>query len=69
MLAEKQLHGAEQRASIGRYAAEHNNAAAVKKLESNFEQGSSESTVRLFKKKYLEELWKAKDNVPVRFYW
>ena len=43
---------AEQRASIGRYAAEHSNAATVKKFKSNFEQGLGESTVRLFKKRY-----------------
>ena len=41
---------AEQRVSIGRYAAEHSNAATVKKFKSNFEQGVGESTVRLFKK-------------------
>ena len=54
---------AEQRASIGRYAAEHSNAAAVKKFKPDFEQGIGESTVRLFKKKYLEELRKTKENV------
>ena len=56
---------AEQRASIGRYAAEHSNAATVKKFKSNFEQGVGESTVRLFKKRYLEELKRAKNSVPV----
>ena len=47
---------AEQRASIGRYAAEHSNSAAVKKFKSDFEKGLGESTVRLFKKRYIEEL-------------
>ena len=44
---------AEQRASIGRYAAEHNNSFAVKKFKSHFEQGLGESTVQLFKKKHV----------------
>lgn len=52
----------EQRAAIGRYAAEHSNAAAVKKFKGDFEHGLGESTVRLFKKKYLEELKRAKEN-------
>ena len=56
---------AEQRASIGHNTAEHSNAAAVKKFKSNFEQGLGESTVQLFKKKYLKELQKAKESVPV----
>ena len=45
---------AEQRASIGRYTAEHSNAAATKKFKSDFEQGLGESTctIRLFKKNY-----------------
>ena len=55
----------EQRASIGRYAAEHSNSAAVKKFKSDFEQGLGESTVRLFKKRYLEELKKVKETLPV----
>ena len=54
---------AEQRASIGPYAAEHSNAATVKKFKSNLDLG--ESTVRLFKKRYLEELKRAKNSVPV----
>ena len=54
---------AKQRASIGRYAAEHSNAANVKKFKSNLDLG--ESTVRLFKKRYLEELKRAKNSVPV----
>ena len=32
---------------------------------SNLEQGLGESTVRLFKKRYLEELKRAKNSVPV----
>ena len=52
---------AEQRATIGKYAFEHGNAAAVKKLKANIEGGQlGESTVRLFKKRYFEELKKAK---------
>ena len=56
---------AEQKASIGRYAAEHSNAATVQKFKSNFEQDVGKSTVRLFKKRYLEELKRAKNSVPV----
>ena len=41
------------RADIGRYAAENGNLAAVKKLKADFNVG--ESTVRVFKKKYLLE--------------
>ena len=52
---------AEQRATIGKYASEHGNAAAVKKFKANIEGGQlGESTVRLFKKRYFEELKKAK---------
>ena len=48
---------AEQRATIGKYASEHGNAAAVKKFKANIEGGQlGESTVRLFKKRYFEEL-------------
>ena len=51
---------AEQRATIGKYASEHGNAAAVK-FKANIEGGQlGESTVRLFKKRYFEELKKAK---------
>ena len=32
---------------------------------SDFEQGLGESTVRLFKKRYIEELNKAKETLPV----
>ena len=47
----------EQRAAIGKYASEHGNAAAVKKFKANIEGGQlGESTVRLFKKRYFEEL-------------
>ena len=45
---------AEDRAAIGRYASENGNAAAVKKFRATHNVG--ESTVRSFKKKYLEEL-------------
>ena len=52
---------AEQRATIGKYASEHGNAAAVKKFKANIEGGQlGEITVRLFKKRYFEELKKAK---------
>ena len=54
-----------QRAAIGRYAAEHSNTAAVKKFKGDFEGGLGESTVRLFKKRYLIELDRAKENVAV----
>ena len=43
-----------QRATIGHYTAEHSKAAAVKKFKEDFEHGLGESTVGLFKKKYLE---------------
>ena len=46
----------EDRARIGKYASENGNAAAVKKFKATHELG--ESTVRLFKKKYLEEIKK-----------
>ena len=43
--------------TIGKYASEHGNAAAVKKFKANIEGGQlGESTVRLFKKRYFEEL-------------
>ena len=44
----------EDRAAIGKYAAENGNAAAVKKFKTVHSIG--ESTVCLFKKKYLEEM-------------
>ena len=46
----------EQRATIGQYAAENGNAAAVKKFKGDFDNGLGEGTVRLFKKRYLAEL-------------
>ena len=52
----------EQRAAIGRYAAENSNIAAVKKFKGEFELG--ESTVQSFKIKYLDELDKLKEKVP-----
>ena len=45
---------AEDRAAIGCYVSENGNAAAVKKFRATHNVG--ESTVRSFKKKYLEEL-------------
>ena len=47
----------ETRADIGRYAAENGNAAALKKFRSDIPD-LGESTVRLFKKRYLEEVRK-----------
>ena len=44
----------EDRAVIGKYAAENGNAAAIKKFKTTHDVG--ESTVRLFKKKYCEEV-------------
>ena len=46
----------EDRARIGKYASKNGNAAAVKKFKVTHEIG--ESTVRLFKKRYLEEIKK-----------
>ena len=52
---------AEQRAAIGKFASENGNAAAVEKFKDNFEGGKlRESTVHLFKKRYVKELKKAK---------
>ena len=50
----------EQRSAIGQHAAEHGNAAAVKRFKANFKGGLGESAVRLFNKKYLFELKKAR---------
>ena len=47
----------EQRAKVGRYAAEDTNAAAVRKFSDEFES-LGESNVRLFKKAYLSKLSK-----------
>ena len=45
---------AEQRTTIGKYASERGNTAAVKKFKADFEGGQlGESTVRLFKKRYM----------------
>ena len=46
----------EDRAAIGRYAAENGNAAAVKKFKTS--HGVGESTIRLFKKRYQDEVKK-----------
>ena len=54
----------EQRAAICQYAAEHGNTSAVKRFKADFEGGLGESTVWLFKKKYLLELKKAKEYTP-----
>ena len=52
---------AEQRATIGKYASEHENAAVVKKFKADFEGGQlGETAVRMFKKRYIDELKKAK---------
>ena len=53
---------AEQRATIGKYASEHGNTAAVKNFKANIEGGQlGESTfICLFKKRFFEELKKAK---------
>ena len=57
-----------QEADLGqpcKYATENGNAAAVKKFKGDFDGGLGESTVRAFKKRYLEELKKAtKENLP-----
>ena len=53
---------AEQRATIGKYASEHSNLAAMKKFKADFEGGQlGESTVHLFKKCYIKELKKARN--------
>ena len=44
-----------QRVQIGRYAAENGNAAVLRKFRQEIPD-LGESTVRLFKKRYLEEL-------------
>ena len=55
----------EQRATIGQYAAENGNTAAVKKFKGDLDNSLGESTVRLFKKQYLAELKQAmKENSP-----
>ena len=53
----------EQRATIGKYASNYGNAAAVKKIKADFEGGQlGESTVCCCKKHYIEELMKAKNS-------
>ena len=47
------LYNAEDRATIGLYAAENDNTAAVKKFTATHQ--IEESTTRVFIKKYLEE--------------
>ena len=51
----------EQKAQIGRYAAEHGNAKAVKKYTSELGVSVKESTVRQFKKAYYLQLNQGKD--------
>ena len=46
----------EDRATIGKYAAENSNGAAIKRFKASHDIG--ESTMRLFKKRYLEEIRK-----------
>ena len=45
----------EQRARVGKYAAENGNTAALRKFRSEI-PSLGESTVRFFKKRYLDEL-------------
>ena len=49
-----------QRVMIGKYTVENGNAAAVKIFKAKFDGEIGESTVRLFKQKYLSELKKVK---------
>ena len=58
------VFSSEQRAAIGKYAAEHSNAAALKKFKGDFDGQLGESTVQLFKRKYYGELSKAKASKP-----
>ena len=51
----------EQQAAIGKYTAENDNSAAVKKFKSNIDGQLGESTVHLFKQKYYQKLKKAKE--------
>lgn len=46
----------ETRAKIGRYAAEHGNKAAINKFSCELEHKIDESTVRNFKRQYLQQL-------------
>ena len=48
---------AKQRANIGKYASKHGNTATMKKFKADFEGGQlGESTIGLFKKRYIEGL-------------
>ena len=58
------VFSSEQRAAIGKYAAENGNAAAIKKFKGDFDRKLGESTVHLFKQKYHQELLKAKERTP-----
>lgn len=51
----------EQKAIIGRYAAEHGNSKAVKKYTTELGVSVKESTVRQFKKAYYLQLNQGKD--------
>lgn len=51
----------EQKAMIGRYAADHGNAKAVQKFSSELGVSVKESTVRQFKKGYYLQLNEGKD--------
>ena len=53
----------EQRAEVGKYAAENGNAAALRKFKAEI-PNLGESTVRFFKKRYLDEL-RVSPGVPV----
>ena len=46
----------EQKANIGKYAAEHGIVNAIRKFSKNFDQMLKESTIRGWKKAYLKEL-------------
>ena len=50
------MKATKQRAKVGKFAAENGNAAAVRKFRSQLSK-LKESTVRFFKKRYLNELW------------
>ena len=58
----KQLHfySAEQRAKMGKYAAENGNKAAVTKFSALLGHTVPESTIRGFKTKYLSKLKETK---------
>ena len=54
----------EQKAAIGKYTAENDNSAAIKKFKSKFDGQLGESTVHLFKQKYYQKVKKAKERTP-----